>query len=214
MSRRQSAPRRRMRDQPKKLRDDGSPAAAWPRCVARVGSMSGRGTGRPVEVAALPSKPTSIYEDRTLRRGDAVMTDKGLRIFDGSRSFPYLPSDFVDLDKSRAVPKSIRKSLNAYNQQTPQAVVVAVASAPAMTVHLRPTCWRAERSRCARARRERSPSGATCRDGQARRIHAGEQRQPASIQTVGSSKGSKLDRSRAHHAGASTATLSYGGRAP
>ncbi len=51
----------------------------------------------PASAAATPGqKPAvvSIYEDRTLRRGDAVMTTKGIRIFAGSKTFPFRPEDF------------------------------------------------------------------------------------------------------------------------
>ncbi len=55
--------------------------------------------------ADLPQNgPVTIYNDRTLRRGDAVMTAQGLRVFRGSGRFPYHPSDFVALaDASRFV---------------------------------------------------------------------------------------------------------------
>ena len=35
--------------------------------------------------------------DRTLARGDIVVTKSGFRVFRGSSSFPHLPSDFVPL---------------------------------------------------------------------------------------------------------------------
>ena len=41
--------------------------------------------------------PVSIYTDRTLRRGDSVMTAQGLRVFKGAEHFPYRASDFVAL---------------------------------------------------------------------------------------------------------------------
>jgi hypothetical protein len=44
-----------------------------------------------------PSGPVSIYNDRTLQRGDSVMTAQGLRVFKGSSRFPYRASDFVPL---------------------------------------------------------------------------------------------------------------------
>jgi hypothetical protein len=48
--------------------------------------------------------PVTIYTDRTLRRGDSVMTAQGLRVFRGSSTFPYRASDFVALaDASRFV---------------------------------------------------------------------------------------------------------------
>jgi hypothetical protein len=51
--------------------------------------------------ADIPQKgPVSIYNDRTLRRGDSVMTAQGLRVFRGSSHFPYRPSDFVSLTEA------------------------------------------------------------------------------------------------------------------
>lgn len=65
-------------------------------------------------VAALPVKPekVAIFQDRTLRRGDAVMTAKGMRIFMGSNAWPYRSEDFVDLaDSGREVSKATEKVL-------------------------------------------------------------------------------------------------------
>jgi hypothetical protein len=55
---------------------------------------------RPKAIAQtdIPQKgPVSIYNDRTLRRGDSVMTAQGLRVFKGSSHFPYRAADFVSL---------------------------------------------------------------------------------------------------------------------
>ena len=58
-------------------------------------------------VAEVPTKPiaVSIFEDRTLRRGDAVMTANGIRIFAGSSSWPYTAGDFVPLASAKDVSK-------------------------------------------------------------------------------------------------------------
>ena len=63
--------------------------------------------------AEAPTKPApvSIYEDRTLRRGDAVMTAKGVRIFAGSSSWPYSDGDFVALRDAGPVNKDMSKVL-------------------------------------------------------------------------------------------------------
>ncbi len=64
-------------------------------------------------VVAVPVKPekVAILEDRTLRRGDAVMTAKGMRIFVGS-TWPHTSEDFVDLAKSgRELSKTEGKAL-------------------------------------------------------------------------------------------------------
>ena len=64
-------------------------------------------------VAQSPTKPgkVSIYADRTLRRGDAVMTADGVRIFSGSSSWPYTAGDFVALKDAKAVDHDTSKLL-------------------------------------------------------------------------------------------------------
>ena len=60
-----------------------------------------------------PTKPgkVSIYEDRTLRRGDAVMTAEGVRVFIGSSSWPYAAGDFVALTTAKNLNKDTVKVL-------------------------------------------------------------------------------------------------------
>lgn len=68
-----------------------------------------------------PSRQTAVssfYVDRTLRRGDAVMTSQGLRIFNGSDRFPYLKSDFSTLSASSDVKKRQRLALSGFDRQT------------------------------------------------------------------------------------------------
>ena len=65
-------------------------------------------------VASLPVKPAkvAILEDPTLRRGDAVMTANGLRIFVGSNTSLHTRDDFVALANSgRDVSKTTEKIL-------------------------------------------------------------------------------------------------------
>jgi hypothetical protein len=72
---------------------------------------------RPNPVAlALPQfrdKPVlvSILEDRTLRAGDAVMTYSGIRIFMGTRNWPYTPQDFKALASVKVMDPHLRKTL-------------------------------------------------------------------------------------------------------
>ena len=70
-----------------------------------------------VVVAVGPTKPAkvSIFEDRTLRPGDAVMMADGIRIFAGSRSWPYAKSDFVGLDKAHDLSRETVKVLAELN---------------------------------------------------------------------------------------------------
>jgi|GEM_PF-7024172 len=48
----------------------------------------------------------NYYHDRTLRRGDLVVTAKGIRVFRGARQFPYSDGDFVSASRSRDLPSS------------------------------------------------------------------------------------------------------------
>ena len=68
---------------------------------------------RPAQIAQGRTAPVkvSIFEDKTLQRGDAVMTAKGIRIFAGSNSWPYQPSDFVALSSARQMDQGMRKVL-------------------------------------------------------------------------------------------------------
>lgn len=58
-----------------------------------------------------PVGQVSIYQDKTLRRGDAVMTAKGIRIFAGSSSWPYREDDFVAISAAGRMDKSYQKVL-------------------------------------------------------------------------------------------------------
>jgi hypothetical protein len=64
-------------------------------------------------VAQAPTKPgkVSIYEDRTLRRGDAVMTADGVRVFAGSSSWPYTAGDFVILKDAKNIDRDTSRVL-------------------------------------------------------------------------------------------------------
>lgn len=73
-------------------------------------------TMRVAKVAKGPYVPVSIYEDATLRPGDAVMTAKGMRIFQGSRSLPYSDADFVAIAASSSVSRDVAKALTAVDR--------------------------------------------------------------------------------------------------
>jgi len=64
-------------------------------------------------VSQLPTKPgkVSIFDDGTLRRGDAVMMAGGIRIFAGSGALPHASSDFVGLTASKDLGKDLTKVL-------------------------------------------------------------------------------------------------------
>jgi hypothetical protein len=62
--------------------------------------------------ADIPQKgPVSIYNDRTLRRGDSVMTAQGLRVFKGSSRLPYHAADFVPLAEASRFVTGDKKQL-------------------------------------------------------------------------------------------------------
>lgn len=55
----------------------------------------------------------SLLHDFTLRRGDAVMTDRGVRVFHGGAHYPFHRQDFVALNQSRDVAKDARATFRA-----------------------------------------------------------------------------------------------------
>lgn len=65
------------------------------------------------QVAQLPTSPgkVSIFQDKTLRRGDAVMTRHGVRIFAGSSNWPYQDADFVAIADAGRMDKGVQKTL-------------------------------------------------------------------------------------------------------
>ena len=67
-----------------------------------------RPSGRPTLVASQgPSKPpvVPILADATLKRGDAVVTAQGVRIFVGPASATHTPADFVSVDEAKHISK-------------------------------------------------------------------------------------------------------------
>lgn len=63
------------------------------------------------KIAVGPVAPVSIFEDRTLKPGDAVMTKTGLRIFVGGHRAPYTDADFAALDDASGLSKQTQKAL-------------------------------------------------------------------------------------------------------
>jgi hypothetical protein len=79
------------------------------------------------QVARLPEKPAPVLEppdpeqrpnplatllsDPTLRKGDIVMFPDGPRVFRGEQGKRHAAADFVELSKSKDMPKSTRKVL-------------------------------------------------------------------------------------------------------
>ncbi len=52
-----------------------------------------------------------ITEDITLRAGDAVMMQNGVRIFAGASRFPYAPTDFVEVRRYRRLPSFLTQHI-------------------------------------------------------------------------------------------------------
>ena len=78
------------------------------------------GTGR-AHLARLPARtgPVSIYEDPTLRSGDAVMTKNGMRVFAGGRftpEHPYADSDFIAVTDAKSVSPNVKKAITDLNK--------------------------------------------------------------------------------------------------
>jgi hypothetical protein len=55
----------------------------------------------------------ALFTDRTLRKGDTVMTLQGIRIFRGARHYPFTINDFVSLNRSRGMRTQTRRMLAA-----------------------------------------------------------------------------------------------------
>ena len=64
-----------------------------------------------------PLAPTDLMDDDSLRRGDAVMTPTGIRIFIGSSGDHHEPEDFIKLSEIKGLPKRERKALAALDTQ-------------------------------------------------------------------------------------------------
>ena len=66
------------------------------------------------------AKSTDIMHDKTLRSGDAVMTDKGVRVFDGERSSRHDDDEFVKLTDTSGMSREVRSTLDAINAHRSQ----------------------------------------------------------------------------------------------
>jgi hypothetical protein len=67
--------------------------------------------------SAPPSAPADLMDDDSLRPGDAVMTESGIRIFIGSSGTPHAPQDFRKPSEITGVSKRERKALAALDAQ-------------------------------------------------------------------------------------------------
>ncbi|MGH6837348.1 MAG: hypothetical protein ACREDT_00805 [Methylocella sp.] len=67
--------------------------------------------------SAPPPAPADLMDDDSLRRGDAVMTTGGIRIFIGSPSDHHEPQDFRKPSEIKGLPKRERNALAALDAQ-------------------------------------------------------------------------------------------------
>lgn len=69
--------------------------------------------------ASKPADRTeALMRDATLRPGDAVVTDEGVRVFEGRGACPHNIGDFRTLAEARALPRAERRALAAIEQAT------------------------------------------------------------------------------------------------
>lgn len=98
--------------QPDWVQPDAPPVTVRPHHRPRRQVSSGG--AQHYDVAAL--KGTTIYTDKTLAPGDAVMTATGLKVFNGSRALPHTDEDFVAIASSGPMAGSLRKQLTALDK--------------------------------------------------------------------------------------------------
>lgn len=78
------------------------------------------------------AKAYPILHDRTLRKGDSVMTANGFMVFQGSRHLPYDSSDFIAL-AAASIPKDQRATLMAIERAS-TVNVAGPSRGPAITL--------------------------------------------------------------------------------
>ncbi len=78
--------------------------------------------------AATGGTMKSLLRDFTLRRGDAVMTAQGFRVFHGGAHYPFRRQDFVALNHSRDVTQDARLTFKAIERASLASYVPLVLS--------------------------------------------------------------------------------------
>jgi hypothetical protein len=58
-----------------------------------------------------PQEPVDIMADKSLRKGDAVMTQSGIRIFVGQSGDSHEPEDFIKPSEVKGLSKSARRAM-------------------------------------------------------------------------------------------------------
>jgi len=72
----------------------------------------------------------SSLNDPTLRKGDLIVTSKGFLVFQGAKTRPVTPSDFVALSQAPSLPKDLRAALVAMESASASQRRVGAASSP------------------------------------------------------------------------------------
>ncbi len=92
-----------------------------PLTVRRAPKKAAHAGAARAHFARIPGKtgPVSIYEDPTLRSGDAVMTKDGMKVFAGGRFSPEHPfedADFIAVSASKTVAPNLKKTVIELNK--------------------------------------------------------------------------------------------------
>jgi hypothetical protein len=66
------------------------------------------------------AKTTDIMHDKTLRPGDAVVTEKGVRIFEGEKSSSHDGDDFIKVSEAPKLSPELRNTLDAIDAHRSQ----------------------------------------------------------------------------------------------
>ena len=94
--------------------------AAQRRALREAGAGRGARSTRLV-LLPRPDRPAlvSIYQDRTLRNGDAVMMADGIHLFHGGARWPHRGSDFIRLQFVASLGWSLRRTLSGIDSAPP-----------------------------------------------------------------------------------------------
>lgn len=92
--------------------DDAAPPLTVRRHPRRHRSYAAVPVRTPQEILA-DSKGVTLYTDKTLARGDVVMTVHGLRMFAGSKSWPHTDGDFVAMSSDSKLTPDMRQELKS-----------------------------------------------------------------------------------------------------
>lgn len=77
----------------------------------RASSRGARFCAEDDEASKVSDSTQALMQDATLREGDAVVTDEGVRVFEGSKACPHAISDFRTLAEARDLARGTRRVL-------------------------------------------------------------------------------------------------------